>query len=204
MKTIQIEVKTLIDLKADGYTLSFRREATCIYCIELHQWIFPEEFNVDKFYFFKRIAQPDADRMLYAISSTQGVKGILVDTWSVYTDNISIEMIEKLNYNNMKNYDTLVDALDDLKKRGYDEDFATAITCLYCGDLDIRLNPEEFNIDEVYRFDGDSTPDGSSIIYAITSSTGVKGTLVDSYGAYSANLSFDMIKKLQHHQTINS
>jgi hypothetical protein len=33
------------------------------------------------------------------------------------------------------------------------------------------------------------------VLFAITSSTGVKGTLVDGYGAYSGNLSFEMAKK---------
>lgn len=97
----------------------------------------------------------------------------------------------------MKDYNSLVDALDDLRKRGYQADFATETVCLYCGDLDMRLNPEEFNIDEVYRFEEDSNPDDNSILYAISSSTGVKGTLVDSYGVYSENLSFEMAKKLR-------
>ena len=99
----------------------------------------------------------------------------------------------------MKNYDSLIDALEDLRKRGYDSDFATQTVCLYCGDLDLRLNPEQFNVDEVYRFEGNSNPDDASVLYAISSSTGVKGTLVDGYGTYSENLSFDMAKKLQNH-----
>jgi len=99
----------------------------------------------------------------------------------------------------MNNYESLVDALNDLKKRGYVADFATDTVCLYCGELDIRLNPEEFQVDEVYRFDGDSSPDDNSVVYAISSSAGVKGTLVDAYGTYSENLSFEMAKKLQEH-----
>jgi hypothetical protein len=102
----------------------------------------------------------------------------------------------------MKNYESLVDALDDLKQRGYEADFATDTVCLYCGDLDLRLNPEEFNVDEVYRFEGDSSPDDNAVLYAISSSTGVKGTLVDGYGAYSENLSFEMAKKLQDHPAL--
>jgi hypothetical protein len=96
----------------------------------------------------------------------------------------------------MKTYDTLVDALNDLRKRGYEVDFSTQTVCLYCGDLDIRLYPEEFHVDEVYRFEEDSNPDDNSILYAISASRGMKGTLVDLYGAYSDNLSFDMAKKL--------
>ncbi len=104
----------------------------------------------------------------------------------------------------MKNYESLVDALDDLRKRGYEADFATQTVCLYCGDLDIRLDPEDFHVDEVYRFEGDSNPDDSAALYAISSSTGVKGTLVDGYGAYSGNLSFEMVKKLQNHAAMSS
>jgi hypothetical protein len=37
------------------------------------------------------------------------------------------------------------------------------------------------------------------VIYAISSTTGVKGTLIDGYGAYSGALSFEMAKKLQNH-----
>jgi hypothetical protein len=104
----------------------------------------------------------------------------------------------------MKNYESLVDALSDLKERGYEADFETASFCLYCGDLDIRLNPEAFNVDEVYRFEGDSSPDDNAIVYAISSNTGVKGTLVDGYGTYSENLNFDMAQKLRgYHSAIH-
>jgi hypothetical protein len=99
----------------------------------------------------------------------------------------------------MKSYDSIVEALNDLKSRGYDADFGLASVCLYCGDLDLRLNPEEFNVDEVYRFEGDSNPDDSAVVYAISSTAGVKGTLVDGYGAYNGNLSYEMAKKLQTH-----
>ncbi len=104
----------------------------------------------------------------------------------------------------MKNYESLVDALSDLKQRGYDANFETDTTCLYCGDLDIRLNPEALlYVDEIYRSDGDSTPDDNSIIYAISSDAGVKGTLVDAYGTYSDNLSFDMAQESGDGHAIN-
>ena len=104
----------------------------------------------------------------------------------------------------MKSYDSLVDALDDLRKRGYDADFELQTNCLYCSNLDLRLNEEEFNIDEVYRFEGDSNPDDNAVVYALTSPTGVKGTIVDGYGASSDNISFDMAKKLQNHPAVQA
>lgn len=104
----------------------------------------------------------------------------------------------------MKNYDTLVDALDDLRKRGYDADLELQQNCLYCSNLDLRLNEEEFNIDEVYRFEGDSNPDDNAVIYALTSPTGVKGTIVDGYGASSENISFEKANKLKKHSAMAS
>jgi hypothetical protein len=95
----------------------------------------------------------------------------------------------------MKNYNSSADALADLRKRGYDADFETESFCLYCGDLDLRLNEEEFHVDETYRFEGDSNPEDNAVVYAMSSSTGVKGTIVDEQGASSDNTSFEMANK---------
>jgi hypothetical protein len=84
----------------------------------------------------------------------------------------------------MKNYESLVDALDDLKKRGYQADFEPQSNCLYCSNLDLRLTEEEFQIDEVYRFEGDPNPEDNAMVYAFTSPTGVKGTIVDGRGVF--------------------
>jgi len=80
----------------------FNREATCLYCHQLEEWIPPENFIVDESYYFEEIESPDADRMLYAISLSQGIKGFLVDTCGVYTDNISPAMVQKLKLNELK------------------------------------------------------------------------------------------------------
>ena len=99
----------------------------------------------------------------------------------------------------MKNYESLVDALKDLKARGYTRYFEMEYSCIYCGLLDLRLNPEEFTVDEVYRFEDDSNPDDGSVLYVISSTAGVKGTLVDAYGVYADNMSFDMAMRLENH-----
>ena len=87
---------TLDNLKRNGYKLKFRREAICLYCFELHEWIMPENFTVDEYYHFESILNPDAERILYAISLSDGFKGFLIDTCNAYMDNISSDMVEKL------------------------------------------------------------------------------------------------------------
>jgi len=99
----------------------------------------------------------------------------------------------------MKNYESLVDALDDLKKRGYDSDFEPQSNCLYCNNLDLRLNEAEFHVDEVYRFEVDSNPHDNAVVYALTSNTGEKVTIVDRVGAPAENISFDMAGKTKDH-----
>jgi hypothetical protein len=42
-----------------------------------------------------------------------------------------------------------------------------------------------------------TNPDDSSVLYAIASTGGLKGLLVDAYGVYSESISQEMIKKLQ-------
>jgi len=91
----------LKELKRKDYRRMFRREATCLYCHELDEWIMPENFTVDDSYYFGEVENPDADRVLYAISLSQNVKGFLIDTCNVYMDNISHEMMEKLRWYEM-------------------------------------------------------------------------------------------------------
>lgn len=98
----------------------------------------------------------------------------------------------------MKSYESIVDALNDLRKRGYEADFEPQNNCLYCRELDMRLNEEEFHIDEVYRFEGNSNPDDNAVLFALTSPTGVKGTIVDGYGSSNDKLSFEIARKLKY------
>jgi hypothetical protein len=95
------------------------------------------------------------------------------------------------------NYDTLTEALNDLNKRGYTEDFNLKENCIVCSSKPLEIKPEEFDVDEVHRFEGMSNPDDSSVVYAISSSHGVKGVLVDAYGAYAEAITPEMAQKLR-------
>ena len=97
----------------------------------------------------------------------------------------------------MRNYISLSEATNDLKRRGYTEDLNIEAACIQCPSRNLRLYPEEFMIDEFYRFEGMSNPSDNSIVYAISSIGRVKGVLVDAYGVYAENLNDKMIKKLR-------
>ena len=95
--------------------------------------------------------------------------------------------------------DTLVETLEALKERGFTYDFnltAHALEVHKEDGISMTLSPEDFNIVEVFRFEGMTNPSDMSILYAIESTNGLKGTLLSSYGVYADAMSNEMIKKL--------
>ncbi|NII27225.1 phosphoribosylpyrophosphate synthetase [Pseudoflavitalea sp. X16] len=96
----------------------------------------------------------------------------------------------------MYTYDTVTEAVDGLKKRGYTIDFNKGYECITCHSTPLSLQPSEFEITEVYRFEGNSDPADEAVVYAIESKTGEKGILVDGFGPSSETASEAMIEKL--------
>jgi hypothetical protein len=97
-------------------------------------------------------------------------------------------------------YDTLTEAVSDLGKRGYEFDFSLSQDGIECKSLDLLLMPEEFEIDEFYRFEGMTDPADSAVVYAISSPVGnLKGVLIDAYGVYAENISAELLAKLKVH-----
>src|SRR5688500_4199396 len=95
-----------------------------------------------------------------------------------------LQICYRKNYASMKNYmTTLSEAMNELRKRGYTEDFNLRKDCIHCRDGQRVLYPDEFNIDRVYRFEGASDPADQAILYAISSEKhGLRGMLVNGYG----------------------
>ncbi|MEP7254020.1 MAG: phosphoribosylpyrophosphate synthetase, partial [Ginsengibacter sp.] len=66
-----------------------------------------------------------------------------------------------------------------------------------CKETNACLNPGEFEITEVYRFEGETNPSDEAVVYAVESKDEkMKGTLVNAYGVYADAMSDEMIKKL--------
>ena len=100
----------------------------------------------------------------------------------------------------MYTYDTVVAAINGLKQRGYTIDFNIAFDKLICHQDNICLNPSEFEITEVYRFEGDTNPSDEDVVYAVESKDGkIKGVLTGAFGTYADSISNDMIRKLSMH-----
>lgn len=95
-------------------------------------------------------------------------------------------------------YSDLVDATNDLKERGYTADFkiidndnpGTAEDQGECMlqslDSGKEYTSSQLKIREHYRFEGPSSPDDMSVVYAIECEGGEKGTVIDAFGTYSS------------------
>jgi hypothetical protein len=96
----------------------------------------------------------------------------------------------------MFTYDTVVEAVEGLKGRGYSIDFNLEPGRLVCHQTPLSLSPADFEIAEIYRFEGNSDPDDEAVVYAIESMNGQKGLLVTGYGISADGVGAEMLKKL--------
>lgn len=92
-------------------------------------------------------------------------------------------------------YDTLSEAVNGLKQRGFTLDFNLQENCLVCQER--RFDVTDFEIVEFHRFEGNTDPADESVVYAIESGDGIKGVLVSGYGTSAEGMSAEMAKKLQ-------
>lgn len=99
-----------------------------------------------------------------------------------------------LNSFYMYAYDTVTAAIKGLKQRGFTIDFNVEANCITCPDC--QLKPSEFEITEVYRFEGESDPADEAVVYAIESKDGRKGVLVNGFGISADELGEEMVEKL--------
>ena len=90
-------------------------------------------------------------------------------------------------------YDTLSEAVNGLKKRGFVTDFNLEENCLVChGD---KFDITDFEIVELHRFEGNTDPSDEAIVYAIESVKGTKGILVSGYGISAEGISAEIDRK---------
>lgn len=99
-------------------------------------------------------------------------------------------------------YETLSEALRELQKRGYRSDlsWSEVADCLVCRESGKALVADDFEIDEVHRFEGDSDPGDETVVYAVSSfQKGIKGVFLDAYGTYADPERSAVVAKLHKH-----
>jgi hypothetical protein len=91
-----------------------------------------------------------------------------------------------VNENNSMPYmKSLATCLNRMVMKGYTEDFKIGDHGLEALTHHNSYQPEQIQVVNFYRFEGESDPDDNAILYVIETNDGIKGTLVDAYGVYN-------------------
>jgi hypothetical protein len=76
-------------------------------------------------------------------------------------------------------------AIARLEQEGFTQHFTVRNHVLRSADTGHTFGPRDVDVREFARYEGVSDPDDMSIVYAIESHDGARGTLVDAFGTYS-------------------
>ena len=96
----------------------------------------------------------------------------------------------QINYH----YETVSDAIEELRQKGYTTDFNLEENCIVCHAG--KFYPEDFHVTEVYRYEGASDPGDEATVYGIQSNTGMKGVLVMGDETTMDKMTEAMVRKL--------
>lgn len=92
---------------------------------------------------------------------------------------------------------TLSSLTETAVKKGYTENFRVEEGGLLAPSTNVCYLPQEVKIDNFYRFEGVSDPDDNAILYCLQTNDGVKGMLIDSYGAGADEKISEFIKRVE-------
>lgn len=93
-------------------------------------------------------------------------------------------------------YATVTEAIEQLKKQGYTLDLNLKENHITAGEQ--AFPAEEFEIVDLYRYEGPSDPADEATVYALASVSGVKGILVSGYGVSTDDASTETLKLLHY------
>ena len=91
-------------------------------------------------------------------------------------------------------YETVSEAINQLREQGYTLDFNLEENCIACHAG--KFTAGEFDITEVYRYEGNSDPADEATVYGIQSKSGLKGILVTGDETTLDDVSVEILKKL--------
>jgi hypothetical protein len=93
-------------------------------------------------------------------------------------------------------YDTVTEAIEQLKKQGYTLDLNLKENHFVAGGQ--QYPADEFEIVDLYRYEGHSDPADEATVYALASASGIKGIFVSGYGISTDDESTETLKQLHY------
>lgn len=89
----------------------------------------------------------------------------------------------------MYHYATVSEALNELNEKGFTIDFNLH-------EEDIKKNPQQYVIEHVYRYEGNTDPGDEAVVYGIKTISGQKGVFVAGFAANSENDAVRVLNEL--------
>ena len=90
--------EAIMDLRLKGYADDFNLKQNCIVCRDGQFKVLHNEFPIEKAIRFDVNTDPGDQSILYCVSSVKYyLKGLLVNGYGIYTEDISNEIIQKVN-----------------------------------------------------------------------------------------------------------
>src|ERR1700712_3107155 len=93
-------------------------------------------------------------------------------------------------------YATISEAIEKLKEQGFTLDFNLHQNRFKVGEQEYPA--DEFEIVDLYRYEGASDPADEATVYALANNAGVKGILVTGYGASADEVAEEGLKQLHY------
>jgi hypothetical protein len=91
-------VETLEKLRKEGYVEDFNAKHDFLECRNGEFQVSHNDFQVDKTFRFEGETNPADEAVLYAISSEKhDLKGVLVNAFGIYSDDLADEILAKLS-----------------------------------------------------------------------------------------------------------
>lgn len=97
-------------------------------------------------------------------------------------------------------FSTVAEALDSLADRGFVEELEPAGDRVRSRQTGITFASDEMMIVEVHRFEGHTDPQDMSVVYAIETKSGVRGVIVDAFGAYGSAEVGEALRMIRMHE----
>ncbi|MGZ8536649.1 MAG: hypothetical protein ACXWV9_00235 [Flavisolibacter sp.] len=108
-----------------------------------------------------------------------------------------------VNENNSIPYmKSLAICLNRIISDGYTEDFKVTESGIEALNEHVNYNPDQIEVVNFFRFEGESDPDDNSILYVLETNDGKKGTLIDAYGVYNDPLVSGFMQNVEVHKKV--
>ncbi len=90
-------IEAIEGLRKRGYTEDFKLKWNGLDCSNGQCDILHDEFEIDAYYRFEENTDPSEQSVIYAISSEKyKVKGILINSYGLYADAVTDDLLSKL------------------------------------------------------------------------------------------------------------